>query len=188
MENECIVTPVLFKGFTADRKNSTSVSLKWTTASEQNNKGFYVQRNVGGEWKNVAFVFSAADGGNSTSDLSYAFNDANTEKGISQYRILQVDFDGKAMFSDIRAIRGESIISKITVYPNPSTDGKVNVVFESTSVRDVLVNDLQGRLIKRFAGVAGNTLVIDNLKKGFYSIKITDRNTAATAVEKVVVN
>jgi hypothetical protein len=185
--NTCIPLPVKFKSFNANRTSASNVSVTWTTAMEQNSRGFNVQKNVGGEWKTIAFVFSQADGGNSSSDLSYSFKDVNTEKGITQYRIQQVDLDGNAKYSDIRAIRGESTSSKIVVYPNPSVDGKVNVVFEDNGVRDIQVNDMQGRVVKSFKGITNNILVIEKLNSGFYTIKITNRNTAASSVEKVVV-
>ncbi len=185
---EQIPLPVHFKSFNANRTTSSTVSIVWTTAMEQNSKGFNVQKNVGGEWKTIAFVFSQTEDGNSSSDLTYSYKDANNEKGITQYRIQQVDLDGNAKYSDIRAIRGEGTVGKIVVYPNPSVDGKLNVVFEDNSaVRDVQVNDMQGRVVKSYKGITNNILVIERLTSGFYTIKITNRNTAATSVEKVVV-
>ena len=74
------------------------------------------------------------------------------------------------------------------VYPNPSADGKLNLVFEGNSeVRDVQVGDMQGRIVKSYKGITNNILVIEKLSSGFYTIKITNRNTAAISVEKVVV-
>jgi hypothetical protein len=183
-----IPLPVHFKSFTANRSNASSVSINWTTASEQNSKGFYVQKNVNGEWKNVAYVASQAVNGNSSSDLNYSYTDANTEKGITQYRILQVDLDGKSKYSDIRAIRGDGNLAKVVVYPNPSTDGKVNIVFEdNSSLRDVIVNDMQGKVIRSFRGVSNNILVIEKLTTGFYTIKVSNRTTSASSVHKVVI-
>jgi hypothetical protein len=185
---ENIPLPVHFKSFNANRTTSSNVSISWTTASEQNNKGFNVQKNVGGEWKTIAFVFSQTEDGNSTSDLTYSFKDANQEKGITQYRIQQVDLDGNAKYSDIRAIRSEGTAAKIVVYPNPSADGKLNIVFEGNNeLRDVQVNDMQGRLVKSYRAITNNILVIERLTSGFYTIKITNRSTAASSVEKVVV-
>jgi hypothetical protein len=187
LDNGCIPLPVKFKYFNASRTTTSNVSITWTTASEQNSKGFNVQKNVGGEWKTIAFVPSQAQGGNSSYDLNYSFKDANNEKGITQYRVQQVDLDGKFAYTDIRAIRGEGTVGKIVVYPNPSVDGKVNVVFEDNTVRDIQVNDMQGKVIRSYKGITNNILVIERLTSGFYTIKITNRNTAASSVEKVVV-
>ena len=112
----------------------------------------------------------------------------NTEKGITQYRIQQIDLDGKFAYTDIRAIRGEGALGKVVVFPNPSSDGKINVVFEDNSaLRDVQVNDMQGKVIRSFKGISNNILVIERLTSGFYTIKVTNRTTAASSVQKVVI-
>ena len=183
-----ITLPVHFSSFSASRTSASRVSISWTTASEQNNRGFNVQKNVNGEWKTIAFVFSQTDNGNSVSALTYSYNDPNSDKGVSQYRIQQVDLDGKFAYSDIRAIRGEAAEGKVIAYPNPSVDGKVNVVFEdNTAVRDVQVNDMQGKIIRSYKGITNNILVIERLTSGFYTIKVTNHNTAASSVQKVII-
>ncbi|MFN2440216.1 MAG: T9SS type A sorting domain-containing protein, partial [Chitinophagaceae bacterium] len=187
IENGCSLLPVSFKLFTAVR-NKNNVAIKWTTATEQNNKGFYVQRNTKGTWENIALIFSVAEGGNSSSDLSYSFNDLNNEKGVSQYRILQFDFDGRAKASEIRSVRGEAMASNLLVYPNPSMDGKVSVVFEDgASARNVLVSDMSGRMIKQYRNVSTNNLSIEGLENGVYSIQVKDLSSAAVSVEKIVI-
>ena len=145
-----------------------------------------MQRNTRGGWENRAFVFSAADGGNSSGVLAYAFNDANTEKGVSQYRIQQVDLDGRATYSVIRPVRGEGQVSRPIVYPNPSGDGRVSVVFESQGAKSVTVSDLRGRVVRRYPN-AVNTLLLEGLESGLYSIQITDLSSGASAVEKVII-
>ena len=162
------------------------MSISWTTASEQNNNGFYVQRNNGDGWKNVAFVFSQALGGNSASDLTYSYTDPNNIKGVSQYRILQVDIDGKSKFSDIRLVKGEEQLGKLIVYPNPSSTGNINVVFDGQTARDVNVTDLSGRLIRKYSSVINN-LEIKGLTSGVYSILVTEKATGSKFVQKVVI-
>jgi hypothetical protein len=185
--SEEIPLPVHFKYFNANRQSS-NVAINWTTASEQNNKGFNVQRNDGGQWQTVAFVPSQALGGNSVSDINYAYTDVNNEKGISQYRIQQVDLDGKVAYTDIRAIRGDGVGGKVVIYPNPANDGKINIVFDdSKGFSDVQVSDMQGRIIRSFKGVTNNILAIERLTSGFYTIRITNPVNAASSVHKVVV-
>jgi hypothetical protein len=157
--------PVHFKSFNANRQ-SANVAISWTTASEQNNKGFNVQRNVGGQWQTVAFVPSQALGGNSEADINYAYTDVNNEKGISQYRIQ----------------------GKLVIYPNPSNDGKINIVFDDNKgVRDIQVSDMQGRIIRSFKSVTNNILVVDRLTSGFYTIRVNNLLTSLSIVQKVVV-
>jgi hypothetical protein len=182
---ECTPLPVNFGSFTAIR-NRNRVALKWETFTEQNNRGFYVQRNTKGVWENRAFVFSAANGGNSNDPLAYTFNDDNNEKGVSQYRIQQVDLDGKATFTPIRSVKGLEQIQRTIVYPNPSENGKVNVVFEEQGAKNITVSDISGRIVRQYRSVVNN-LVVDNLDPGVYIFQIIDLSTTEASVEKVII-
>lgn len=180
-----IPLPVKFSMFTASR-NKSNVAIKWETSTEVNNLGFYVQRNVRGTWETVTFVPSQAHEGNSNSPLSYSISDLNTTKGVSQYRILQVDIDGRSKYSDIRSVRGEAMSGKTLVYPNPSQNGNVNVVFDDQSPKNVVISDMNGRVIRKYNS-AVNNLAVDNLENGVYSIQVIDLSTSVITVEKVVV-
>jgi hypothetical protein len=183
-----IPLPVVFKSFDATRSRS-NVAVKWETSTEIDNAGFNVQRNIGGAWQTVAYVPSQAPGGNSQATLTYSFNDLNTTKGISQYRIQQVDFDGKNKFSEIRAVRGEGQLGKTTIFPNPSNNGNASIVFEDANVkRDVSVVDMTGKVIKQWRNVTNNNLQIENLPSGIFSIRILAVETGEQIVEKIVVN
>ena len=187
---ECIPLPVTFRAFTATRINRSNVALRWETASESNNLGFSIQRNLGGNnWETVAFINSQAQNGNSNSLLAYAYTDLNTHSGISQYRIMQVDLDYKARLSEIRAVRGDGQKEKTIVYPNPSRDGSINVVFDKQDgVRDVYLSDPTGRIIKKWDGLTENILEIKNLAGGLYILRIVVRETGNQSVEKVLVS
>jgi len=186
--NSCATLPVEFKSFTATRSRS-NVLLKWETASELNNSGFAVERNVSGSWEKIAWVPTQAVNGNSDITLTYTYTDLNNAKGISQYRIRQVDIDAKSKYSDVRSVHGEGQLGKTIVYPNPSNDGKVNVIFEDATVtRDVAVSDMNGRLVKQVKGITNNNITIENLQPGMYMIRIVSTETGEQVVEKVVVN
>lgn len=184
----CINLPVKMKSFTATRKNQ-NVELVWETASEDNNRGFYVQRNDGGNWRDLGFIASKAQNGNSSDVLSYNYTDLNnTSRGVTQYRIRQVDLDGQAKLSEIRQVRGLAQAGKVTIYPNPSSSGKVNVVFEDGKATwNVSVADMNGRTIKQYKGVSNN-LLVDNLLPGMYMIRIVDAQTGTRSNEKVIIN
>lgn len=180
--------PVSLRSFTATRNNST-VNLKWETVSEKDSRGFFIERNLGnGAWQTLGFVPTKALHGNSNSSLSYTYTDMNDAKGIIQYRLRQVDIDGKHAYSPIRAVRAPGQKLKTIVYPNPSADGKVNVAFPDTDApRDVSLSDMNGRIIKQWKGVRSNYLQIDNLMAGFYTIRIIDTESGEQSVEKIVV-
>ena len=183
--------PVYLKSFSADRyQRSTTVNLKWTTSSEINNVGFEIQANKGNDnWVTIGYVASAAVDGNSSSDLNYTFNDNNNEKSITQYRLRQIDKDAKFKFSDIRSVRGLEQKGGIIIYPNPSTDGRINVVFdERNAVRDISVLDMSGRVVKKISGVTNSNIQIENLMPGIYSLRVFVPETGEQSVMKVVVN
>ena len=185
----CIPLPVTFAYFNARRTNSSNVSIDWQTASEVNSSGFAIERKIDGGWEQVAFIPSQAIGGNSSTALTYHFNDLNNAKGISQYRIQQVDLDGKYSYSEIRAVRGEGQPGKTIIYPNPSSDGSVNVVFDDVNgVRDISLIDMGGRIIKKWIGVTNNNLHIENLSSGIYGLQILIHETGMQTFEKIVVN
>lgn len=189
--NQCASTlPVNFTLFTATR-NRDIVTLKWETGSEQNNNGFAVERNINGTWQQVGWVSSQAVGGNSNGVLKYTFIDPNTTKGITQYRIRQVDLDARSVYSEIRSVRGGEQAGKTIVYPNPSSDGRVNIVFEETGaglVREIALADMSGRIIRQQKGITNNNLVIENLIPGVYTLRIFIPATGEQVIEKIVVN
>ncbi len=184
----CIGLPVNFKSFTATR-NRSNVLLKWETSTEIDNAGFTIQRNIGGTWVDIAYVPSQAPGGNSTATLTYTLNDLNPTRGITQYRVKQVDLDGKFALSDIRAVRGEGQIGKTIIFPNPTSNGNVTIVFEDANVkRDVSIFDMTGKTIKQWRSVTNNNLQVENLLPGVYTVRILAVETGEQVVEKIVVN
>ncbi|MDZ4792880.1 MAG: T9SS type A sorting domain-containing protein [Bacteroidota bacterium] len=185
----CSPLPVSFTSFTAKRINRSNVTLRWETATETNNSGFGLQRNIGNNvWETIAFIRSQALGGNSSSMQVYTYNDLNASKDISQYRIQQVDIDGRSKLSDIRTVRGDGQKGRTLIYPNPSQDGRVNVVFEDREVnRAVTLADISGRIIRQWKAINGNTIQIDNLKPGIYLLRTIIPETGENTVEKIVV-
>jgi len=186
---DCATLPIKLRSFDANR-NKSNVDLKWITEIEDNNKGFFVERKLSiGGWEQVTFIASQAPNGNSNSPLTYVLTDLNNTKGISQYRLRQVDIDGKQAYSMIRSVRGEGQKSNTIIYPNPSGDGKVNIVFEGTNtIRDVSLMDVSGKTLKQWKGFTNNNIHIDNLNAGFYTVRIVNMETGEQVVEKFIVN
>lgn len=183
-----ITLPVEFSSFTAIRDRS-NVLLKWETATERNNSGFSIERNINNTWTPLAWVPSQAINGNSDAALIYYYTDVNTNKGISQYRIRQVDIDTRSKYSVIRTVRGEGQTGKTIVYPNPSDDGTINIVFDDAAIsRDVSIIDMSGRLVRWVRGIRTNSITIERLEAGIYTIKIIAPSTGEQVTEKIIVN
>jgi len=120
--------------------------------------------------------------------LVYTYDDQNSFRSISQYRIRQVDFNGSAKLSEIRFVRGDEKNNKLIVYPNPSNDGSINVLFDNTrGNRDIVLSDMSGRTVKSWKGVMANSLQIGDLGSGMYTLKVILRETGSIATEKIIV-
>ena len=88
--------PVQITLFKATKQNNV-VQLKWTTASEQNNLRFDIEKSIDGK---TFLKIGSRDGmGTSNTLKEYYFNDDNPIFGINYYRLKQLDFDGKIAFS-----------------------------------------------------------------------------------------
>ncbi|HEX7848004.1 MAG TPA: T9SS type A sorting domain-containing protein, partial [Chitinophagaceae bacterium] len=175
--------------FTARRMNGSNAQLKWETATEINNRGFVLQRNAGGnKWQDVVFISSQAEGGNSSSPLVYSYNDMNVGRTIVQYRIQQIDMDGKTRLSEIRTVRADGQSLGMIVYPNPSSDGRINIVFpDRAGIRDATLSDMSGRVLNRWTITNGNTIQVSNLQTGVYYVRTISLETRETSVEKIVI-
>jgi len=184
-----IQLPVNMYEFNAKRNNS-NVLLDWATTYESLNQGFRVQRKTNNiDFEDVAFVPSQAPGGNSQIKLTYRYNEVNNFKGVSQYRIIQTDMENKIRVSETRSVAGESSKHNLIIYPNPSTDGVVNLVFEnSRSLRDAVLSNMFGQQLKKWSSISSNTIVLENLIPGVYHFSVINSETGEMQNAKFVVN
>lgn len=183
-----IVLPVRFSSFNAVRAG-TGVSLKWTTASESNNRGFNIQKHQSGNtWETIGFIRSSASAGNSSSEIDYSFMVPSIAKGVNQYRLQQVDLDGKLSYSEVRMVRNEGVAGKPLLFPNPSL-GSASLTFtDGSNNHDVIITDMSGRIMKQWHHVTENTLKLISLNPGVYMIHITEGISGTRSVEKLVVS
>lgn len=169
-----------------DNKNQ----LSWKTSSESNNKGFEIQRSMGNtnDFKTIGFVGTKTKQGNSETEISYSFEDVDVKAGQTHYyRLNQVDFDGKSAFSPVKSIKPGSIESNLNVYPNPS-QGSFTVNTGSNSGKlNIFVMDNTGRVVNQFMNVSTSNTRINNLKKGFYTLKIVNTESGEQSAQRVVV-
>lgn len=113
--------PVELTSFTAAVSKST-VTLRWTTATEVNNYGFYIERteevSQSANWVETGFV---EGNGNSNSEKIYTYTNTPEKPGRYFYRLKQVDTDGQFEYSEtIHAeIKTPSNVLLLNNYPNP---------------------------------------------------------------------
>ncbi|MDA0194658.1 MAG: T9SS type A sorting domain-containing protein [Bacteroidetes bacterium] len=98
---------------------SSSVIVKWRTATELNNDFFTVEKSVLAEHWEV--VVQTPGAGTTTQTNQYQITDNNPYPGISYYRLKQTDYDGHFSYSNIAFVYIESD-NAVNVYPNPVDD------------------------------------------------------------------
>ena len=188
--------PVSLIRFTGKRSGSRN-ELSWTTATESNNRGFAIERSVDGvNFTLVALVNSRANGGNSISDISYAYNETITAGSKWYYRLKQEDLDGRSKYSAVVLIKGEKsgIITVDGMYPNP-VKGAASVHLQASAQGgNVLLQltDMQGRMVK-VQGVqteAGSSSTVNmdlsGLAAGQYYLKAVAADASVSETVKVV--
>lgn len=158
--NETLL-PVEFTSFTST-VSKNNVTLRWTTGSEMNNRGFYIERGQAGkDWVSAGFI----NGNGTTTELSsYEFTDKNLKSGKYNYRLKQTDFNGNYEYFDLINeinIGAPEKFSLLQNYPNPfnpSTKIAFDLQFDS-EIR-LAVYDITGKEIA--------VLINQNLTAGFY--------------------
>jgi hypothetical protein len=171
--------PVNLISFTAKAMNN-DVLLSWSTASEQNNKGFAIERSADGEnFSEIDFVngkdFSLVRVNYKSLDQN-AFDLSNS----LYYRLRQVDFDGTETFSNVVSVTRSSVsAATLNAYPNPfAQDLSLEIVSVQDESNNLIVTDLQGRMISARSielGKGINVVSMDELKDvnaGIYFIKL----------------
>lgn len=169
------VLPVSIIAFEVSRSGKNAV-LNWKTISETNNKGFEVERSTNGvNWQSIGFIESKANGGNSSNELVYTFNDDIPDKGMNYYRLRQTDVNGKFEYSVVKQINFEHSGVLVKLYPNPAkTLVAVMGVEPGYMIR---IDDVSGKTVLKSvkaSGADGESIInISALSKGIYLMIIT---------------
>jgi len=172
--------PVDLIQFTAQPDNG-EVTLRWTTASEQNNSHFIVERSLNAQnWSPIGRVE-----GHGTTQVKndYSYIDPLTgfiSNGNIYYRLKQVDFNARFNYSNINEVQLTGFQN--TLYPNPATS-VINIALQSDENADAAINilDLDGKLVQssQLSLLEGNnSLKIDvsKMPTGNYIIRISTSN------------
>lgn len=159
--------PVELSSFTS-LVNKNTVELNWTTASEENNTGFDIERKAfeNGTWAKVGF---AQGNGTSNHSSSYKFTEKIDGKGKYNYRLKQIDNNGNYKYYDLASFVEVGVPAKFALsqnYPNPfnpSTKIDFDVPFDSKVT--ISIFDITGREVM--------TLLNGDLKtSGYYTMNI----------------
>jgi hypothetical protein len=175
---DCATLPVTLVNLSAS-PGSTKVTVRWTTSSEINNRGFDVERSIdGNNWIKVGFVNGA---GTSNAPISYSYLDQNLEPRKYYYRLKQIDIDDRYRYSAIvsASLVGKADFSLGQNYPNP-VNNQTTIQYMLPRAEKVIISlfDMSGRVVKTLVNgskEAGNHAInvyTGTLSKGVYYYKM----------------
>ncbi len=169
------VLPIELVEFKGELKGD-KVLLDWTTASEENNKGFEIQKSKDGRsWENLGFVESQ---GNSFRSAHYDFADHHLAHGSNYYRLKQIDFSGEFSYSKVIVFEvNHPKANHLTlyIYPNPSPN-EVTISVEGITIptEQVEVFNAQGQLVLNVPIQKNQkSYKINSLADGMYLVRLT---------------
>jgi hypothetical protein len=172
--------PIQLVSFNVNVLSSDGVELLWSTASEINNYGFYVQRSA--DAKTFATLPGSFQPGHGTTieHHDYSYTDATAGDVQYFYRLEQVDRDGTITYSESKEAGGTTGVKEQKPtefalqqnYPNPFNPTSV-IEYSLPSSSHVLL-ELYNLLGQKIA-----TLVNDVKAPGFYQVQVDGANLAS---------
>jgi hypothetical protein len=125
------------------QKESETIVLNWSTATEVNNDKFIIERS--GDFTNWESIGEKIGAGNSSSVKRYNFIDYAPLHSVAYYRLRQVDIDGTSSYSHVVVIQaGEK--ESLIIAPNPFEE-ELTIHTNSKGKMDVKIYDVMGRLL-----------------------------------------
>lgn len=171
--------PLEWLSFEAEKIENTKSLLTWTTAMEEGNAYFDVERSKDG----VDFVKIGTVQAQNNEHNSYEWTDATPLIGDNYYRLRQVDLDGQQSYSSIKQLYFDKAASWVNIYPNPTRSGEVAVQLEAAA--SVTVWNVLGQCLQTYQLNAGsNSLSFESA--GVYLLKIQAENLETKTIRLVV--
>jgi hypothetical protein len=171
------------------QKSGKVALLTWSALSEKNTDKYIIERSVNGNaYQSVGKI---ASNNSAATSSNYSFSDKPEASQAVYYRIRLIDLDGREALSNIVSVNFVQHSGKHQLYPNPSGGQSfISLGYSGTFQIDLLSTN--GQLIASQtvkASDSGTTSAIseNNLQKGTYFIKITDRTSGAISTRKLII-
>lgn len=170
--------PIVLLSFDAVLNNEKNiVDLKWSTASQENNDYFTIERSTDTkEWNEISTIEGA---GTINHLMNYTSIDEHPEPAINYYRLKQTDFNGDFTYSKIIAINNKSNLeNSIFLYPNPVKD-ELNIVTTLSNIESISILNAVGAIVKTEnynEDSVNKMLDLTNFPSGNYLINIIGKS------------
>jgi hypothetical protein len=160
--------PIGLLSFNASLKGN-DVLLKWKTSSEVNAQEFQIENSI--DVDNF-YEIGKVKAMNIANGYSYNYTHFNVPKGVSYYRLKNVDQDGTFKYSNIVFI-SNSLPKEddFIIYPNPVVDMvnlKYPIVNNNATLTLVNINGNKLAVYNLAAGSNQTTIDFSELSKGYY--------------------
>lgn len=169
--------PVTWVSFTAIRTGE-AVKLNWNTVNEKNNSHFEVERSLDGSgWTTIGTVAAGTWG----QEDSYSYTDETAGAAQVEYRLSQVDLDGRSEYSKIVTVgaNATSTTTTATVATIFAAGKTINIRFAEPSHSRVTVRliSMGGQVLQQetIEAASGTTsFSASNLPAGIYVVCLAD--------------
>ncbi len=145
--------PVTFSTIKVTRQNN-AIAVEWEVENELNINKYEIEKSVDGEY--FTRVNSTLAIG-TTRSAKYQWLDVNPFLGYNFYRIKSIGLSGDRTFSRIVKIAFINGAATINIYPNPVTDGNINLQ---------LINQPAGKYQTRLLNNIGQVLHTQTINHG----------------------
>ena len=182
------VAPMQFISITAERNADNTATVKWHTANENNINYYSIEHSEDGV--NFTAAASQLPTANNFGNPYYNYLHAAAKEGNNWYRVKATAITGAVQYTAVVKLAPVIIAAKpsISIYPNPVTDGKVNIYFTNKQLGKYQFNIsnkagqvLYSEMIQLTSTSYKKTVQL-NEAKGSYQLTITDNEGKAISI------
>ncbi len=171
---------------------ASDIGVQWNVASEENIKGYEIERSTDGT--HFTKVADQASAGNSDAAVAYNWLDVAPALGQYYYRIRSISYNDVIGYSNIVKVKLNRSTPAIYVFPNPVTENAIHLQMngmEKGVYAARLINNLgqvvMSNYIAHMGGTATETLRPANrLLAGIYQLEIAAPDKKITTVKVIV--
>jgi hypothetical protein len=174
--------PVTLVSFTATPTAQGGALLRWTTATETNNKGFGIERQLtsSGTWQSVGYLAS----GNNANGGTYEYTDKSLSNAAftpqAYYRLRQEDQDGKLNYSPVAVVARQALVAStnLLLSPVPVTGANISLTFAEAGQAgsEISITNTQGQRLYNYttqaSADAALSLPVERLAAGVYIVSV----------------